>query len=312
MTIIKLRKEISLFSKMESPLHSLLQELDTLKDLANSSNSSLEIENVLHDICYIKKQLAHGHYQFIDQFNSEGFISFIKDNPFSYQKKNEEFFQFFQSLENFSKIWDGIFQWIDMDTIKHMIDLCPGSFPKVEISLEKLNFTGEITVVDKDIHALSQFSTYMKYFAPSLSANPIVGNIYQIHHLQGDLIVGNHIVDDLIFDQFCFDSKLSFSQLYESEKTFLNFLPSIQNFLLSYEKELISKIGSVLSAFVKPEGLIILTHYPSKIEHFYHLKEWTDILSKFANQLKEYFLQNHFIEISTNHSPHYFIIQKSK
>ena len=128
---------------------------------------------------------------------------------------------------------------------------------------------------------------------------------------------GNHILDDLIIDEFCQINQISYENLYQSEDCFLEYIVEIQKFFDNFQNELAKKFFTMINSYVYDKGIFILTQYPSVFETHNELFSWSkktiDLLKniKLIAEIKGYRAINKFLFSNLNEDNKRFIKEEN-
>lgn len=207
--------------------------------------------------------------------------------------------------------WQYIFQQIDFSTINTIIDLCPGWAPKIEMALLKTNFKGTIYAIDENKDHLDTFHTLIDPFEKQFDIQLCNTSIDQIDKTTisvVDLIIGNHIIDDLLINQLSKSSNNSFTSVLTSPNNQVLVSQLITNhpFIINDVSYLLLNLVDTL---LSKNGYLLLSQYTSYTDK---LKNRSDITSqKIMFNLKKHFKKINYIDRSktlfpTTEKQHYF------
>ena len=80
-----------------------------------------------------------------------------------------------------------------------IIEVGPGSVSKVGFALERFGFVGEIVLVEPEESALQTIvSSYKQMLNPEVKITEFLGTFDRLPIRKADLIIGNHVIDDII------------------------------------------------------------------------------------------------------------------
>jgi hypothetical protein len=179
-----------------------------------------------------------------------------------------------------AETWQQIFKEIDFSKIHKIIDLCPGWSPKIEMALLKTSFSGKLVFVDKSIKNINNFQELFEPFVCKFMIETDHIDLFKnkkylskINH-DFDLVVANHIIDDLILDLFFDKHGLRFSDKNFFEKPALmrkTWKEILKDKKIFKEAEVMFK--KMLLNIVKPGGYVLITQYLGYQENLYGLEE---------------------------------------
>lgn len=279
----------------------LLSTLEQFQNLISKSNSQTELVNLSLEFDQVLCDLERERYRYIDQSGSEGVVNILNRNRFNYRVRNEEFFHYFQSCAAFSHVWKQLLEPLKLSLFENIIDLCPGAFPKIELGLHYLGYRGAITAIDNDCNCLDQLIAYQKFFMPELNLECLNSDVYSAGKtLKAQLVTGNHILDDLVISDFCYNNCLSYSHLYQTEEVFLEHIFHIQNYFDQHQSRLANKISKMILSLIEEGGVAVLTQYPSVVEYKYNLSKWSERMVAFLNLIKDRIITFGYTDISSD------------
>lgn len=181
--------------------------------------------------------------------------------------------------------WQTILQSFDFSSVSTIIDLCPGWAPKIELALLHTNFIGTLLAVDQSKDHLSFLKHLLDPFPKRYTMQYRNLHIFENHpRLQTDMLIGNHIIDDLLIEYYQKKNK-------QKPNPFVNMktLPIMWNDILA-DKEISATIFNnfipFLDASINRNGFLLISHYPSYQEKLYGLQKSTKACMHFFKQLE--------------------------
>jgi hypothetical protein len=191
--------------------------------------------------------------------------------------------------------WIEILKLIPFSKIDSIVDICCGWAPKIELALLETDFTGTVFALDKSKDNLSILKSlidpFPKKFRIRYLVKDIVKNSPKPLPVKPDLIIGNHILDDLFIDYYCHKSRLSRDNLYLD----IEEMSYIWKKIISSKKVRDEVLDRVLSFFIqnlKPQGILILTQYTGYQERLYGKGEWARYCQETLKILKDQLLSD--------------------
>lgn len=189
-----------------------------------------------------------------------------------------------------TETWEAIFKEIDFSHINSIIDLCLGWSPKLELALIKTGFEGSVIVVDKSEINLEYFNLLLEPFSKKFKVTPVCLDILNMRQLdkkklKGDLILANHIIDDLILNYFLKEpdkEKDVFENMELMRQTWDKILS--QNGLI---EEVYSKFKEVLLTITKKDSCVLIAQYPGYQENLYGLNKAYEVCFELLIKLKK-------------------------
>lgn len=180
-------------------------------------------------------------------------------------------FDYYQSVV---EEWEKIFKRIKLSKKDVVIDICSGWAPKIELALLRSHFAGTITIVDKsrwNTTLLCELLTpFKKKFNLNITNVNILTNDFP-SNLKGNIIIGNHILDDLLIDQYFSVTKKGID-MYKDISMYKKIWIEIEK-NDSIFSEVLSQLTQNILKLSQSQVSIILTQYPGYQEKLYGVKD---------------------------------------
>jgi hypothetical protein len=255
-------------------LKELAKSIKQLQSKVSTLNlSRIETERLNQEILLIEKRLCAREYK-KSSFNT---------NVLNIPDRVKELSDDLVFLTSIGKIWAEIFLLLPNKKYS-ILDIGPGYFPKIELGLYYNNFRGTVTLLDNNNSALIGADSFLKFFNIKFQTKKFKKDIWSKHSVKYDLIVANHLIDDLLLSQFCTKNKIPIKHLYTKEESFVNAWKQIV-----YDKklsaELINRFSAQLNQLTKNSGYIILLDYPSHSHKSLKLHFIFSLVKEFKNNL---------------------------
>jgi hypothetical protein len=195
--------------------------------------------------------------------------------------------------------WEKIFEQLDFQKIKTIIDFCPGWSPKLGLALLKTNFSGILYAIDESHENLNLFKSLIDPFPKKFCIKYISADIMnpgnKFQNLSADLILANHIIDDMALGHFL-KGKNSKIELFENavfmKQTWLEILKKKNNFRM-----IASKLRNTFTKLLNPNGYLLIAQYMGYQESLYGLeKVYTRCSSVIENIKKDFYRTKEFAE----------------
>jgi len=197
-----------------------------------------------------------------------------------------------------AETWQQIFKTIDFSKIHKIIDLCPGWSPKIEMALLKTSFDGELIIIDKSIENIYFFKKLFEPFNSNFKVKTINKNLSEGCKHKCDLIVANHIIDDLLLDLFFCKNNLNswnesfFEKPEMMEKIWVKILEDKTIF-----EEAKMMFRKILLKMVNSGGYVFIAQYLGYQENLYGLKKiYLKCKLLIEDIKKNLIMENYFIE----------------
>lgn len=272
--------------------------LDQIKD-------KVELENILRDIEVLCCRIESQEYKNTD---------FLGRQQFDTPRRTYEFVNYFIGYYEQSLAWVSILKKIPLNEIKIIFDFCAGRAPKVQWALKQLDYRDKLFIFDKDKTACQQLSLFLSILQVNYQYLFIDQDIYQLHSEQADLITANHVLDDLVLDDYCKIKKIPLATVYNSEEIFRIMIQDIPK-NLDVEK-FCARVFQAIHLKLKNQGYVIMNHYLSVTEKALNLREWSAWILVLLTQLCTIFIKNGYAQrqplAESNSGSTFLILQKSK
>jgi hypothetical protein len=196
--------------------------------------------------------------------------------------------------------WKIIIQKLPIENFHTIYDLCSGWSVKIELALLKSHFQGLAIIFDKSPLALSIHHQFLQQFCLPYKTGYITDNIIhrEITVQKADCIIGNHIIDDLLLEEYCRIKLTTATSLFSDPQS----LSGIWNEILNdgyISQYVIDQLCRFLTGHIKPNGFIAISHYLGYQECLYHypqnIKKYNLLLSSLKSKLMSsgLFIDNH-------------------
>lgn len=259
----------------EQNISKILKRL--LITLSKKKFSSFELGNLEHDLAAVEARLEAGHYAHSD---------FIARNTYDIPRRTEEFLVYLQGYHEIAQIWAKVLKPIITENTKCVLDLCPGWAPKIELALHNLAFSGTVQMWDVDLSSTKRAMDYMKLFKPNYDLQQVGTNLLSgDSQIKSDLIVANHIIDDLLLYKFCMRNKIELSSLYGSESLLIAATEGIITDK-KIQKEISSRLVSVVDTTLSKGGFFVISQYAGLFEKANHLDNWILFCKEILDDIK--------------------------
>lgn len=230
--------------------------------LSGRKISLIEEKRLNKDLDAVFERLSKREYQ------RAGF----SNNKFDIQDRTREFFTYLDFYCFMGKTWARVLKKININRYKQVVDLCPGYTPKVELALFYLGYKGEIMLLDQENSSTKQVEKFMQLFNPKYKIKRKKINLFGDLKDKYQIIIGNHIIDDLVIDYFCKKTKIKPSEVYEKEGKLVEVWKRIFADKKNITKNLVPKISKIFEKLMAKNGLILIAQYQSYIERMLDLK----------------------------------------
>lgn len=223
--------------------------------LKKSSYRKIELSRLAIDLEHVYQRLEKHQYL---KFNPH-------PNHFDIEDRWQEFMVELIFQTDVAHLWSRVLKRLRIEHRHHILDLCPGRTPKVELALHELDFRGSLTLVEKNRCTLHDLMDFMRPFHFAFHIRPLCCNVWQVKG-KYDVITANHILDDLILDAGCDFFRLSPHEIYSNEKKWNELWKNILGSGPDIWQSVRNSFIKLLNRSLKSGGYLILTQYPSYAE----------------------------------------------
>ena len=266
-------------------MNNTMRNIDNI--MSKKRMSKIAKKRLDRDLDAIYKRLNKNEYE----------ISGITENVFDVADTTKRHYEQIKTYAEIGKTWSQILQHLNIHKYKEILDILPGHSPKIELALFYLNYKGTVIALNKNSDSLVQLTKFMELFKPRFAIASYTHDLFSPLTKQFPLVIGNHIIDDMICDYFAKKFNISSEKIYESELEFI----SIWNKILKSEKnnrnEIVQKIESVFINLISPNGYLCLAQYKSYIERMLDVDRAYSFSKKVFNEVVKNLCKNGFVEI---------------
>ena len=169
--------------------------------------------------------------------------------------------------------WERILKSLPLDNFSKIVDLCPGYTPKIELGLYFLHHKGKIHILDKDTMSVNSLERFISLFDPEFRIVKKCEDLFKSVKGSYDLVLGNHIIDDLAVYYFSQKAGISLDKFYANEEVAQQVWKGILAKRLDSVNEITEKIVDILDKVTGKGGYLCLSQYKSYSEKLFDMKE---------------------------------------
>lgn len=254
----------------------LEEALGRFKKIKFNKLSKLEKEGLFYDLNTVYEKLKKKEYK-------KGFYSF---NKFNFAARTQELISELTFYAQIGRDWGKVFDSLNINKFKSVVDLCPGSIPKIELGLFYSKYSGKVLLLDKNEKSLKKLESFMLLFNYNFTIRKKITNLFQSKIGSYEFVCANHVIDDLVLYYFCNKKKVSFDDLYENEEKMIKFWSTILLEKSSHKQEVAKSTAKILKGIVKSKGYICITHYKSYAEKLLSLDDASNFNRQVFTQVK--------------------------
>jgi hypothetical protein len=250
--------------------------LERIRDSAKG-REDFEADNLRRDLSVLAARLESGAYKESD---------FAARNVYDVPRRTREFLRYFAGWNAQAARWGALLA-PHISGVREVIDLCPGWAPKIELALARLRFGGRVRMIDKDENAMRELLSFFALLDAPLRAEAIRADVFDTPPAsEAELVVANHVVDDVLLDRWAPKMGLDKARIYEEEAALAEAWERILERRSEIEEELPRELAEALSRHVLRGGVLIVSHYPSNIEQLIGTAEITETFAALFRLLR--------------------------
>lgn len=169
------------------------------------------------------------------------------------------------------QIWQAVLYPLQLPATATVIEIAPGSSPKIGHALATLGFCGDLHVVEASPPALEQVAAHYRRLLPAATLHLHGSPLDQCLHAlptQADALIGNHIIDDMLLaasatarDTFSWATQYSNTVAPQTHSAFAEFSQQQTQAVAQVAAELTHAV-----VVVQPRH-VVLSQYPSSTLH---------------------------------------------
>jgi hypothetical protein len=224
--------------------------------LSQNKLTKIEEKRLLNNLDVIYDRLRKGEYKK---------TSFSK-NKFDVPNRAKEIYTDLQFYSLLGKTWAQLLEPLEINKFTKIVDLCPGYTPKIELALFYLGYKGEVIVLDNDVESVTELKKFMALFNPQFAITERIVNLFNPSKEKYQLVLANHVIDDLVLSHFSQKKGVSLKNIYEKEGALIDLWKYILSNKESHLNEIIPRIASVFDQLIEKNGLLCMSHYKSYME----------------------------------------------
>lgn len=235
--------------------------------------SDLERRRAYRDLTLVCERLRTGVYGSSDPL----------DNSFHIPNRNAEIAWDLRYLHSLGVCWEALLRGAGVTAEARALSVCSGSRPKAELGLAFAGFSGTLTCLNRNARELKELATFLQLFGVRWPLTLCSGDLFAPPTEPFPLVLANHIIDDLCYDQFARAVDLTPDEIYADERSAALFWERVHP--TEVVDEISSRLAAALVAWCKPGGTIILVQYQSPFEELLGLRGCRQLCRAVQNAL---------------------------
>lgn len=264
-------------SPRRSPLRSVERASSRVARLGrNYRFNQLEVERFVEDIGLAARRLISREYQQ---------STFRPRNTLRIPDRTEELFSDLAFYWSIGQIWRSLAEAVRISPTARIAEIGCGHVPKVAIGLHYLGIAGKVDLVDNDAIALDRASRFLELIGVRYPVGLVRATLFDEMVKGYDVILANHLLDDLILNHFCALRGVDVAKLYEEENRYIDVWEKIvaTPHLLG---DFVPVLAETLIAKVQPGGVVLLLDYPSFSHRALGLTDVIDLVRQVTRLLR--------------------------
>lgn len=190
-----------------------------------------------------------------------------------------------------TETWAEILKLLAVDRIKTIFDICCGWSPKIELALTRTSFRGNVILIDKSRENLAILHQFIDPIGKGFTITDLPIDILHIQSrlklspIQADVIILNHVIDDLVVEYFSPPKNLTQTDKYYSD---MNLLKSLWAKIVNQktlQKQFLVQITNSLLSLSRKNTYILIAQYQGYQEKLYHLDTAYKLCSHITDQI---------------------------
>lgn len=209
----------------------------------------------------------------------------------------------------FTAAWQLLLQQLPcISSINTAMELCCGVFPKAGLALQKLQPHTHMYYLDASAEALYQCKSFLQQFPKYYSSAFFLQNMLESNELKlrFDLLLGNHVIDDIFLRHFLCKTQSVIKNPYCSKEVFLTTVSQAIPYYMRHGQDYLVTLCEIFNRLLKLNGQIILSEYTSCYERELCIIEWPRLRLQLFEKMNDVFLQLGFSSIRFLHTADIF------
>lgn len=203
----------------------------------------------------------------------------------------------YQRVESFTSSvvdWSNIFQLLQLNSRTTVVELGSGISPKIQFALSSIGFRGHLTIIDVNQRALAAQRIAAFAFNHPFEMDTSKVNLFDYFYHSGNIIVGNHALDDIIAWEFARRFKVEYRTIYSNPELQRKFWNDVETEGKN-AKETLNKLASKMNE-MNQGGVVVMNNYSSLFDVQHNIESRTrycnHALDELYNELMSYNFQD--------------------
>jgi len=218
--------------------------------------SELSARRLTRDLERVELRVRNGEYE----------KSPFEDNVLNLPDRTHQVTVEAEFMAAVGRSWTRLLAPLGLAAATRVIDLGPGWAPKVELALYYGKFTGQAVLINQDAEAMATLRRFLSIFDLPFSLESVCEDLFSWQGEAGDLVLGNHLLDDLVIDEYCREAGVDPGGLYARESAFRGAWEAILRRPSGQSEALAERLAAVVARLTRPGGHAVFVQYPSYAE----------------------------------------------
>lgn len=206
--------------------------------------------------------------------------------------------------------WELLLSQLNLTEQDEIIELGPGVSPKISFALSGINFRGQLTVLDFDPKAISVQKIIAGRINSRYRMEFFTQDIYLADLSRYSIILGNHLIDDLIADQYSIDHSLPYEEIFNNPEKQKSLWQNIIRDRVSGEQTM-ARLAQKLHGINRGTKLIF-SNYVANFDKIHQMQERFVFCNTMMEQLNATLINSGFISLPVRVEPGWFAIQRAE
>lgn len=188
-----------------------------------------------------------------------------------------------------------IFEALQLNQYASVCEILPGWGPKVAIPLTQIDYRWKLILLDKQMSFLDELEDSLQIFYPKFEIEKRAESIMDHMDFFTDVIIWNHVIDDLLLDEYCVQQGINVDDLYNDGKKFVSTREELWKTSTIASTIAIALIEK-FDFMINPGGCLILAQYAWETEKNFGLDISIQMCADVVEMIKKWLERRGFVE----------------
>lgn len=171
--------------------------------------------------------------------------------------------------------WVNLLEELPFDPYGSVAEFGPGISPKLLFALSSTNFQGTLTLVDLDEEAITTQADIAYVLKPAFAIDCRLGNLFDLDLSNQSLVIGNHLIDDLIAADYARHKGLDYSEVFANALEQSAFWCEILENPTTPTKTVVKLSEKLVQ--IKAGGIVVMNNYLPSFDKKYGISVRTEV-----------------------------------